>query len=453
MQTAPKKVINGWAMYDWANSAYNLVITSTIFPTYFVAITEKGNGNGEHTVSFFGKDFINTVLLDYTLSIVFLLVAITSPILSSIADYRRNKKVYLRLFCILGSAASFGLVFFTKSKIELGIILFGIAALGYWSSLVFYNSYLPDIAAPEDQDQVSAKGFALGYVGSVLLQVICFVLILQPELLNYIFGLIERLTGVPQEYDTLGPRVSFFLVGLWWFGFAQLTLRVLPISSKEERKRKKNVLTNGFHELKLVWLQLKQMTVLRRFLLAFFLYSMGVQTVMLVAAGFGKKEIFPDPADQGKLLTTIILIQLVAVVGAIGLSRLSKKIGNMWVLIIAVSVWIAICVAGYYVQTQTQFYILACCVGLVMGGIQSMSRSTYSKLLPPTQDTTSFFSFYDITEKIAIVIGIFTFGYLEELTGSMRNSIIALGVFFVLGLISLFYTKNGFDKEHASLHH
>lgn len=445
MQTAPKKVINGWAMYDWANSAYNLVITSTIFPAYFVAITSSGNGNGQHKVSFFGREFVNTALMDYALSVVFLLVAFSSPILSSIADYRRNKKVYLRWFSFMGSAACLGLFFFTPDRIELGIIFFSIAALGYWASLVFYNSYLPDIAAPEDQDRISAKGFALGYVGSVLLQIICFILILNP-------GILESLFGFDASDKTLGPRFSFLLVGLWWFGFAQFTLRVLPLSSKAERKSKKHVLVNGFHELQLVWNQLKQMAVLKRFLLSFFLYNMGVQTVMLVAAGFGKKEIFPNPEDEPKLLITIILIQLVAIIGAIGLSRLSKKIGNMWVLIIAVSIWIMVCIAGYYVQTQTQFYILAACVGLVMGGIQSMSRSTYSKLLPPTQDTTSFFSFYDVTEKIAIVIGIFTFGYLEELTGSMRNSIIALGIFFVLGLIALFYTKKAYDKAYATLH-
>ncbi|MCF1716213.1 MFS transporter [Flavihumibacter sp. RY-1] len=445
MQTAPKKVINGWAMYDWANSAYNLVITSTIFPAYFVAITSSGNGNGQHKVSFFGREFVNTALMDYALSVVFLLVAFSSPILSSIADYRRNKKVYLRWFSFMGSASCLGLFFFTPERIELGIIFFSIAALGYWASLVFYNSYLPDIAAPEDQDRISAKGFALGYVGSVLLQIICFILILYP-------GILETLFGFDPKDKTLGPRFSFLLVGIWWFGFAQFTLRVLPLSSKAERKSKKHVLVNGFHELQLVWKQLKQMAVLKRFLLSFFLYNMGVQTVMLVAAGFGKKEIFPNPEDEPKLLVTIILIQLVAIIGAIGLSRLSKKIGNMWVLIIAVSIWILVCIAGYYVQTQTQFYILAACVGLVMGGIQSMSRSTYSKLLPPTQDTTSFFSFYDVTEKIAIVIGIFTFGYLEELTGSMRNSIIALGIFFVLGLIALFYTKKAYDKAHATIH-
>ncbi|ULQ52531.1 MFS transporter [Flavihumibacter fluvii] len=444
MQTASKKVINGWAMYDWANSAYNLVITSTIFPAYFVGITSNGNSAGKHYAEFFGRKFVNTALIDYALSVVFLLVAFTSPILSSIADYRRNKKVYLRWFCFMGSAACVGLFFFYPGDIEFGIILFAIAALGFWSSLVFYNSYLPEIAAPEDQDRVSAKGFALGYIGSVLLQVICFLIILNPTIL--------ALVGMDPKDGTAGARLSFLLVGLWWFGFAQLTLRVLPLTSKQERKSKKNVLVNGFHELQLVWNQLKEMPVLRRFLLSFFLYSMGVQTVMLVAAGFGKKEIFPNPEDEPKLLITIILIQLVAIFGAIGMSRLSKKIGNMWVLILSVIFWLFICVAAYFVQNQTQFYILAGFVGLVMGGIQSMSRSTYSKLIPPTKDTTSFFSFYDVTEKIAIVIGIFTFGFMEELTGSMRNSIIALGGFFLMGLLALIYTKKVYDHHYATTH-
>ena len=436
MPTAPKKVINAWAMYDWANSAYNLVITSTIFPAYYVGITAATDPAQPSYVKFFGRTFVNTALQNYALAAVFLLVAITSPILSSIADYRRNKKVWLRGFCYVGSAACVALFWFTKENIEFGIIAFAVAALGFWSSLVFYNSYLPDIAAPEDQDRVSAKGFSMGYIGSVLLQVICFVVILQPGW----FGL----SGVEKSVPV---RISFLLTGLWWFGFAQITLRAMPISSKAERQARKNVLVNGFHELKLVWRQLSQMPSLKRFLFSFFLYSMGVQTVMLVAAGFAKKEIFTAEEDEPKLLLTIILIQLVAIIGAIGMSRLAKRIGSWWVITLTVILWIFICIGGFYVQTQVQFYLLATLVGLVMGGIQSMSRSTYSRLLPQTNDTTSFFSFYDVTEKIAIVIGIFTFAYIEEQTSDIRNSIIALGSFFVVALLALLYARNPFNRR------
>lgn len=440
MQTASKKIINAWAMYDWANSAYNLVITSTIFPAYYVGITAAANSNEKSYVSFFGRKFINTALQDYALAVVFLIVAFSSPVLSSIADYKRNKKNWLKGFCYLGSVACIALFWFTKNTLEFGIIAFAVAAWGFWSSLVFYNSYLPDIASPEEQDRVSAKGFALGYIGSVLLQIICFVIILKPTWF-----------GLDAADKAIGARLSFLLTGLWWMGFAQITFRALPATSGAERKAKTHVLLNGFHELKKVWLQLKHMPSLKRFLLSFFLYSMGVQTVMLVAAGFGKKEIFPKPEDEPKLLITIIIIQLVAMVGATAMSRLSKRIGNWWVITIAVLIWIGICAAAYVVRTQTMFYVLAAVVGLVMGGIQSMSRSTYSKLLPETQDTTSFFSFYDVTEKIALVIGIFIFGYVEESSGTMRNSVVALGGFFILSLIALLYTKPAYEIRMAEL--
>ncbi|HET9823846.1 MAG TPA: MFS transporter [Chitinophagaceae bacterium] len=440
MQTAPKKVINGWAMYDWANSAYNLVITSTIFPAYYLGITAAAKADEKSYVYFFGRRFINTALQDYALAIVFIIVSITSPILSSIADYKRNKKNWMKGFCYVGSAACIALFWFKKDTIEFGMIAFAVAALGFWGSLVFYNSYLPDIARHEDQDRISAKGFALGYIGSVLLQMICLVIILKPGW----FGLNET-------DKSIGARISFLLTGLWWLGFAQISFNVLPIGAKLERTAKKHFLLNGFHELNIVWNQLKQMPSLRRFLLSFFLYSMGVQTVMLVAAGFGKKEIFPDSKDEPKLIMTIIIIQLVAMVGAWVMSRLSKRIGNWWVITIAVLVWIGISAGAYFVQTQTTFYILAAIVGLVMGGIQSMSRSTYSKLMPETQDTTSFFSFYDVTEKIALVIGIFIFGFVEEQSGSMRNSIVALGSFFVAAMIALLYAKPAYEKRMAEI--
>lgn len=439
MANVSKKQENAWVMYDWANSAYNLVITATIFPAYYVGITSSKIPGDPSYVNFFGIKIINTVLQDYALALVFMVVAISSPILSSIADYRRNKKVYLFWFSFLGAAACSALFFFTPQRIEYGIIVFSIAALGYWSSLVFYNSYLPDIVPPSERDRVSAKGYALGYIGSVLLQLICFAIILNPGILSYI--------GMDESDRTVAARFSFLLVGLWWFGFAQITLRAMPIESRSVRKARKHVLINGFHELKLVFQQVQAMQVMRRFLFAFFLYSMGVQTVMLVAAGFAKKEIFTAPEDEPKLLITIIIIQLVAVAGAIGMSRLSKLIGNFNVLLMAVLIWIGVCIWVYFVHSQTTFYFVAAVVGLVMGGIQSMSRSTFAKLVPETKDTTSFFSFYDVAEKIALFIGLFLFGFIEHFTGNIRNSIVSLVVIFLLGLLALLYARAATSKE------
>jgi UMF1 family MFS transporter len=436
-----KKIQRAWTMYDWANSTYNLVITSTIFPAYYVAITTSSNPNELSYVDFFGIKVINTALQNYALAFVFLIVAISSPIMSSIADYRGNKKAFMRAFTLMGSLSCAALFFFTPDRIEYGIICFSLAALGFWNSWVFYNSYLPDIAAPEERDRLSARGYAMGYIGSVILQLICFAIILQPEFF-----------GLDTTDKTLGPRISFLLVGCWWLGFAQISFKHLPNNTEINKKLKKHLLVNGFHELKLVWNQAKEIPALKRFLGTFFLLSVGVQTVMLVAAGYSKKEIFPKPEDEPKLLVTILLIQIVAIFGAIILSRLSKLIGNIATMVIGIVIWIAICIWGYFITSQTEFYILAACVGLVMGGIQSMSRSTYAKLLPVTNDTTAFFSFYDVTEKLALTIGLFLFAYNEELTGSMRNSILVLMGFFILSLVSLLYTKKVVTREnYASL--
>ena len=436
MVKGSKKIENAWAMYDWANSSYNLVITSTIFPAYYVAVTSNKDPSKLSYVNFFGLEIINTALENYALGIVFLIVAFTSPILSSIADYRGNKKAFMRFFTTLGALSCSMLFFFTPDRVELGIIFFATAALGFWSSWVFYNAYLPDIAYPQDRDRVSAKGYAMGYIGSVILQIICFVILLKPGWF-----------GLDESDKTIGARISFLLVGIWWFGFAQITFKNLPSNTVLNKKMKKNILINGYHELKLVWHQAKEIPALKRYLLSFFLFSVGVQTVMLVAASFAKKEIFPKSEDEPKLLLTIILIQLVAIFGALLMSKLSSKIGNIPTLIVSVSIWIGICISGYYVNSQNQFYVLAIFVGLVMGGIQSMSRSTYSKLLPKTEDTTSFFSFYDVTEKIALTIGLFLFARNEELTGNIRTSILVLMCFFILSFFSLFYTRSSITKE------
>jgi UMF1 family MFS transporter len=428
MKTAPKRVINGWAMYDWANSVYNLVITSTIFPAYYEAVT--GDGKDEtlnDTVHLFGREFVNTALYNYALGVAFIIVALISPLLSSIADYKGNKKTFLFFFCTMGSIACSALYFFDSHNLAYGLICMVIACVGFWSSLVFYNSYLPEIAAPEDQDRVSARGYAMGYIGSVILQIICFVFVLKPDLFGTTTGKASQL--------------SFLLVGIWWWGFGQFSLSRLPKGTPAVKDPSKgSLLTNGYKELSKVWQQLKHMPVMKRYLIAFFFYNMGVQTVMLAATLYGKSELNIPTVN---LIISILIIQLIAIPGSYLIARLSDKIGNFRALMITVALWIVLCVIGYTLPRNgiNQFYLLAVLVGFVMGGIQSLSRSTYAKLMPETHDTTSFFSFYDVTEKIAIVIGMFSFGFINEWSGSQRNSVLALVVFFVLGLIGLIFAS------------
>ena len=422
MQTASKKVINGWAMYDWANSVYNLVITTTFFPIYFLAVT--GSGEGNHEVEFLGRRFVNSSLYDYTLAVAYLFIAFLYPILTSIADTRGNKKSFMQFFCYMGSLGCVLLYFFDKTNLGLGIFAFMLAAMGYVGSLVFYNAYLPEIAAPADRDRISARGFSFGYVGSVLMQVIGFVLVT-----------VMADTGK-------ATQITFLLVGIWWAGFAQSTFARLPATVLRERS-KGNVFKDGFREIKKVYEEVKHLPVLKRFLRGFFFYSMGVQTVMLAATLFGSKVLhLPDT----KLIITVVIIQLVAIIGAWSMSKLSAVYGNIKVLMGVVGIWILICLAAYYtaniaqsgVNAEYYFYGLAVGVGLVMGGIQSLSRSTYAKLMPETNDTASFFSYYDVTEKVAIVIGIFSFGFIDELTGNMKYSILSLIVFFAIGLAWLY---------------
>ena len=411
-------------MYDWANSAYSLVITSALFPIYFHAVTTTDENN---TVNFLGRTFNSDSLQTYTISFAFLLIAVMSPLLSSIADYSGKKKKFMYFFSTLG-AISCSSLFFFKGVDTLWIGVFGaiLAAVGYAGSIVFYNAFLPEIAEPEDQDKVSAKGFAMGYIGSSLLLIFSLTMIMFPDW----YGGIESGTAT---------RLAFLLVGVWWFGFAQYTFYHLP-DNVYDRPKASRYIFHGYQELKKVWSELRQSSRLMSFLLSFFFYNMGVQTVMYVATLFGEGEL-NLPSEI--LIAVILIIQFVAIGGAFLFSGLSKRYGNIRALTISIIIWIFVCIGAYFcdkrygVNEQNMFIVLAAIVGLVMGGIQSLSRSTYSKLLPETIDHASYFSFYDVCDKIGTVLGTFAFGYINEVTGSMRNSIVVLISFFIIGLISL----------------
>jgi len=413
-------IINAWCMYDWANSVHALVIVSSIFPVYFSATALSASGTPE--VNFFGAQIKSSVLFSYTVSVSFLITALLIPICTAIADFTGKKKRFMQFFCYTGAVSCMLLYFFTKETMLSGVFLFGLSLIGWSGSIVFYDSYLPEIATEDRFDQYSARGFSLGYLGSVLLLLFNLSMILAPQF----YGITQK---------SLPARISFFTVGLWWMLFAQIPFYYLP-SGNADKEKSGNWIFHGFKELRKVYGRLREQPYLAKFLSAFFIYTMGLRTVMYVATIFGANEL---KLPSQSLIITVLLIQLVGIAGSYTFAWLSGKIGNIYALMIVVAIWIGICTGAYYTTEAMEFYVIACTVGMVMGGIQSLSRSTYSKLIPENiTDTASYFSFYDVTEKLAIVIGTFIYGTVEHITGSMRNSILALLIIFVIGLMLLY---------------
>ncbi|MBV6405381.1 MAG: MFS transporter [Flavobacteriales bacterium] len=423
-----KRLIRAWTMYDWANSAYSLTITSAIFPIYYAAITM------DHGVDKVAERYGVPAdsLQSYALSAGFLIVTLLAPILSGIADSRGNKLAYLKAFCYVGAASCAGLFFFTFDDLLLGLALFMLACVGFSGSLVFYDAFLPEIAEKKDHDRVSARGYTMGYLGSVLLLVINLAMVMKPALF-----------GIP-DTPGLAARLSFLTVGLWWAGWAQIPFRALPARTATARPPSAEVLTAGYAELRKVWGLLRAMPRLRGFLAAFFVYNTGIQTVMYLAVAFAAREIKDHdatgqvvPIGDESLIISILLIQLVAAVGAGLFARLSGRMGNLGALSTGVLAWLALCIAAYFTRWAHEFYALAAGVGLVMGGCQALSRSTYAKFLPDTTDHASFFSFYDVSHYLGTVLGTLAYGLVYQLTGDLRNTVIAIGGFFLLGLLLL----------------
>jgi UMF1 family MFS transporter len=423
-----KKLLNAWAFYDWANSVYPLVISSAVFPIFYEALFSDRN----HYILVFGFSAKNSALISFVTAFSFLVVALISPLLSGISDYVGNKKSFMKFFCYLGALSCVGLYWFSLENIYISLLFYFLGLIGFWGSLVFYNSYLPDIAFIEQQDETSAKGYSYGYIGSVILLIVNLAMIMMPD----IFGI----TGTKGEAAMKAMRYSFIMVGIWWIIFSQYTYYYLPIGSRNaERKVTKALIFNGFRELKKVWHLLAENIALKKYLISFFVYSMAVQTVMLIATYFGAQEIAWESKSESTtgLIICILLIQLVAIIGAVLTSKASEKFGNIPTLIVINCFWVLLCAAAYFITLPIHFYIMAGLVGLVMGGIQALSRSTYSKLLPETEDTASFFSFYDVSEKIGIVIGMLVYGIIDQITGSPRFAIVFLGMFFIVGVILL----------------
>jgi len=411
------KVINGWIMYDWANSVYQLTIASAIFQVYYNAVTCSGDNC---MVSFLGIKVVNSVLYSYTIAAAYFIVGVFSPLFSGLADYTGRRKTFMKVFTLIGSVSCMVLYFFDRDHISLGVIAFGMGTLGYAGSIVFYNSFLPVIAAPEDQDKISARGYSMGYIGGVILLLFNIWMIQFPGFF-----------GIP-DGSSLPARISFLSVGIWWIGFAQITFLRLPKYTFRHRTGHENVITSGYRELMTVFVQVRKSFNLSCYLTGFLFMMMGVLTVMFMAASFGTKEL---KLSDEVLIPTILLIQFVGVIGAWSFSRLSKRIGNFRALIISVVIWIFVCFGAYTVESAKGFIIAAVFIGLVMGGSQSLARSTYSKMLPETTDHTSYFSFYDVMEKLATVCGLVLFGLMNSLTSGMRTGVLMIAIFFVISLV------------------
>ena len=425
LQKGSKKLIRAWASYDWANSVYFLVITSTIFPIYY------GSLFGDNLyIDVFGQSLKNTALISYTTAAAFAVVAILSPILSGIADYIGNKKSFMQFYTYVGALSCVGLYWFDLDNIYIGLLCYFLASVGAWLSWVFYNSYLPDIAHPKQMDKASALGYSLGYVGSVLLLLVNLSMVLNPSM----YGI----EGSATEASVKAMKYSFVSVGVWWILFSQIAFRFLPSGNKSNALTK-SIIFNGYRELRSVWKSFSNHPILKSYIGSFFVFSMAVQTVMLIAAYFGEQEVSWGSMSEKQtgLIVSIMIIQLIAIVGSLLTARCSEIFGNLPVLIALNFIWVILCLYAFFVVTPTQFYIAAGFVGLSMGGIQSLARSTYSKYIPKTDDTASFFSFYSTSQMTGIVLGMLLFGTIDQVTGSMRNSVLFFLSFFLIGAFLL----------------
>lgn len=431
-----KKAVFGWTMYDWANSVYALAITTAIFPTYFSAVSKevalRQDGN-LFIVPFLGLEVPSVSLYSYALSFSYFIIAILSPLFGAIADYSGSKKKFMFGFCLLGSISCSLMYFFDKSSYSAGVILFFLAAIGYAGGNIFNDAFLPEVAEPEDYPKISARGYMMGYIGSVIQLIISLALILKFDL----FGFSSKIDAT---------KTSFLIVGVWWFLFAQITFSTLK-DQKKEINKSENLLKKGFEELFKVLAEVKKDAYMKAFLLSFVFYNMGVQTIIYVASLFGTDELH---LKQEQLILTVLFIQLVAIVGSQAFAVISKKIGNLPTLLSGMLLWIVICGVAYNISTAFHFYILACCVGFIMGGTQALSRATYSIFIPDGEDNASFFSFYSIADKISVILGLLSYGLVNQLTHNMRTSILFLISYFVIGMILMIILRKKIGTDNLT---
>ncbi|MBI9045582.1 MAG: MFS transporter [Anaerolineaceae bacterium] len=413
-----KKSISAWVMYDWANSTFVTSIAAAILPVYYATVAASNLAPNEATSNW-----------AFTTSIALILVAIIGPVLGAMADFSGAKKRFLTYFVLVGVLGT-TLLFLIKTGDWLMASLFYIVAnIGFSGANVFYDSLLPHVAKPEDIDQVSSRGYAMGYLGGgILLAVNLGMIMVLPDLLPQWFPALSNID--PGELTSLMTRASFLTVAVWWFLFTIPILRhvkepVRRILSGEENH---NPLQASFGRLSSTFKDIRKYKELMKFIISFWLYNNGIGTIIFMATIYGTELGFSSATTIG----TLLMVQFVAIPFSFLFGWLAKKIGTKPSILLSLAVYTCIAIAGYFLKTELHFWLLGFAVATVQGGSQALSRSLCGRMMPKSK-SAEFYSFFSVSEKIAGTVGPLVFGVVSRVMGGSRLSIVSLIIFFALG--------------------
>ncbi|MES2765876.1 MAG: MFS transporter [Bacteroidota bacterium] len=424
----------GWYMYDWANSAFGTTVVAVFLGPYLTSIA-KTAADSAGFIYPLGVKVHHGSFFPYIVSLSVFLQVFVLPLAGAIADRTRLKKHFLFTFAYIGSFATMAMFFLKGDNYALGAILFLIANISFGASVVFSNAFLPELAAPEDTDKVSANGWAVGYLGGGLLLAVNLAFFSNAEKLGFTTG--------------EAVRVCFLSAGVWWALFSIIPLFTLKVRGfKSDSPQKENLLKAGFVQLIHTLKDILSKPATRLFLIAYLLYNDGIQTVIALAAQFGSEELH---LDVGVLTTAILLVQFVAFFGSLLFKKIAQAISAKKAIILSLVIWIGTLVYAYaFIKTATDFYILSAVIGLVLGGSQALSRSVFSQMVPLGRES-EYFSFYEISDKGTSWIGSLLFGLSLQITNSYRMAILSLVILFVAGFLLLLKVNVEKAREESLL--